>query len=242
MTKAQLQAALDEANEKIARLEAELLPLRPLMAVVEAQRETIRAQQAALAAYNTLPPPSHKTAPQDAPGVSGEQGTSGGNQGTPEGGREPLPKKEGLYKVYCDGACIGNGSYNAPGGWAAIVIDPDGKEHELHSGIKGTTNNRMELTGAIEGLSIIPRGAKALLVSDSQYVINGLQKGWAKSWRRNGWRKSDGQNALNPDLWDRLLKLAEGRQMTYQWVRGHNGNHYNERCDRLANGEANAHM
>ena len=237
MTKAQLQEALDEANEKIAKLEAELLPLRPLMAVVEAQRETIRVQQTAIAAYSV-----YKAAPQSAAGITGEQGTPGTSAGPPEGDREPLPKKDGLYKVYCDGACIGNGSYNAPGGWAAIVIDPDGEEHELHSGVKGTTNNRMELTGAIEGLSVIPRGAKALLVSDSQYVINGLQKGWAKSWRRNGWRKSDGKNALNPDLWDRLLKLAESRQMAYQWVRGHNGNHYNERCDRLANGEANAHM
>ena len=232
MTKAQLQAALDEANEKIAKLEAELLPLRPLMTVVEAQKETIRAQQAALAAYSgSSIPPSHDAAPQN---ISEKQGT-------PEESREPLPKKEGTYKVYCDGACIGNGSYNAPGGWAAIVIDPDGEELELHSGIKGTTNNRMELTGAIEGLSIIPRGAKALLISDSQYVINGLQKGWAKSWRRNGWRKADGKNALNPDLWDRLLKLTEGRQMTYQWVRGHSGNHYNERCDQLATSEASRH-
>lgn len=227
MTIVQLQAALDEANEKIAQLGSELNHLRPLKAVVEAQKKTIRAQQAALSAYdaqvqcNDTPVNNHTEL-----------------QAFTESDRKTLPRKEGTYCVYCDGSCIGNGSITAPGGWAAIVVEPDGAEHETHNGVRGTTNNRMELTAAIEGLRMIPRGAKVKLLSDSQYVINGLQKGWAKAWRRNGWRKADGNKARNPDLWDTLLKLSESHQISYQWVRGHNGNCYNERCDQLANSEA----
>ena len=149
---------------------------------------------------------------------------------------EELPDipRPGLYMVYTDGSCIGNGSKTAPGGWAAVVAVPGGGEVERSGGAKGTTNNRRELIAAIKGLSKVPRGAKVKLVSDSQYVINGLQKGWAKSWRRNGWYKSDGKKALNPDLWKTLLELTEQRQLFYEWVRGHNGHRYNERCDRLA--------
>lgn len=226
VTKLQLQALYDEALEKLRDQERELQALRPLLDVIEAQKKTIQAQQIVLSRYEgmNLQHPSDAIAP--LPRHS--------EDAAPTEAAPNLKPKYGVYTVYCDGACIGNGSQNAPGGWGTIVIDPDGKETELSDGVKGTTNNRMELLGAIAGLSAIPRGAMVKLVSDSQYVINGLQKGWAKGWRRNGWHKSDGQPALNPDLWDQLLQLAEQRQMSYLWVRGHNGHTYNERCDRLA--------
>lgn len=236
-TRAELRAMYDKAVLENRKLEEELQSLRPLLRVVEAQKETIRCQQEVITSLQTAGA-SSGTGGQlaedlpwgdDPPMAASPSGLTGTSSDA------PMP---GLYAVYTDGACIGNGCGSAPGGWAAIVVDPDKREKEFSGGINGTTNNRMELMAAIRGLSKVPRGAKVKLVSDSQYLINGLQKNWAKGWRANGWYKKDGGKALNPDLWQQLLELTEQRQMFYEWVRGHAGHSYNERCDRLATAEA----
>ena len=137
-------------------------------------------------------------------------------------------------ELYTDGACSGN---SGPGGWGAILIYK-GTEKELSGGENGTTNNRMELTAVIEGLSALKESCIVELYSDSKYVIDGLSKGWAVSWRKNGWKKADKKPALNPDLWERLLSLTEKHQMRYHWVKGHAENPYNNRCDELAVAES----
>ena len=133
-------------------------------------------------------------------------------------------------EIHTDGACSGN---PGPGGWAAILIYKK-FERELSGGEKLTTNNRMELTAAIKGLEALNEPCEVMLHSDSQYLVDGMTKGWAKSWRRNGWVKSDKKPALNPELWERLLELCEKHKVAFAWVRGHNGDAYNERCDMLA--------
>ena len=137
-------------------------------------------------------------------------------------------------ELYTDGACSGN---PGPGGWGAILIYK-GTEKELSGGDKSTTNNRMELTAVIEGLSALKESCIVELYSDSKYVIDGLSKGWAASWRKNGWKKADKKPALNPDLWETLLSLTEKHQMRYHWVKGHAENPYNNRCDELAVAES----
>ena len=132
--------------------------------------------------------------------------------------------------LYTDGACSGN---PGAGGWGAI-LEYQGVEKELSGGEKQTTNNRMELTAVIRGLEALKEPCVVELYSDSRYVIDGLSKGWAKSWRAKGWVKSDKKPALNPDLWGRLLELTEMHQMHYHWVKGHADNPKNERCDQLA--------
>ena len=133
-------------------------------------------------------------------------------------------------ELYTDGACSGN---PGPGGWGAILRF-EGREKEMSGGESDTTNNRMELTAVIEGLAALNERCSITVTSDSKYVIDGIQKGWAKGWKRNGWRKADKKPALNPDLWDRLLTLVEAHEVTFVWVRGHQGHEFNERCDRLA--------
>ena len=137
-------------------------------------------------------------------------------------------------ELYTDGACSGN---PGPGGWGAILIFK-GIEKELSGGEGSTTNNRMELTAVIEGLSALKESCIVELYSDSKYVIDGLSKGWAVSWRKNGWKKADKKPALNPDLWEVLLSLTEKHQMRYYWVKGHAENPYNNRCDELAVAES----
>ncbi len=137
-------------------------------------------------------------------------------------------------ELYTDGACSGN---PGPGGWGAILIYK-GTEKELSGGENSTTNNRMELTAVIEGLSALKESCIVELYSDSKYVIDGLSKGWAASWRKNGWKKADKKPALNPDLWEILLSLTEKHQMRYHWVKGHAENPYNNRCDELAVAES----
>ena len=136
--------------------------------------------------------------------------------------------------LYTDGACSGN---PGPGGWGAILVW-NGREKELSGGEAATTNNRMELTAVIEGLSALKEPCAVELFSDSKYVIDALSRGWARGWRARGWVKSDRQKALNPDLWERLLTLTERHAMTYRWVRGHAENEYNNRCDALAVSES----
>ena len=137
-------------------------------------------------------------------------------------------------EIYTDGACSGN---PGPGGWGAVLRYRSGEkiyEKELSGGDASTTNNRMELTAFIEALGLLKEPCEVRYCSDSQYVINGLEKGWAKSWRARGWKKADKSPALNPDLWEKALELAEKHTITYVWVKGHAGHPENERCDRLA--------
>ena len=132
--------------------------------------------------------------------------------------------------LYTDGACSGN---PGPGGWGAI-LEYQGREKELSGGEESTTNNRMELTAVIRGLQALKESCIVELYSDSKYVIDGLEKGWAVSWRKNGWKKADKKPALNPDLWEILLDLTEKHELRYHWVKGHAENPKNNRCDELA--------
>ena len=132
--------------------------------------------------------------------------------------------------LYTDGACSGN---PGAGGWGAI-LSYNGVEKELSGGEASTTNNRMELTAVIRGLEALKEPCIVELYSDSKYVIDALEKGWAKSRREKGWKKPDKKPALNPDLWEKLLKLAEIHTLSYHWVKGHADNPKNNRCDELA--------
>ena len=133
-------------------------------------------------------------------------------------------------ELFTDGACSGN---PGPGGWG-VVLRYNGHEKELSGGDQNTTNNRMELTAAIEGLKALKEKCEVRLVTDSKYVADGITKGWAESWRKNNWRKPDKKPALNPDLWERLLDLIKEHEVTIDWVKGHAGHPENERCDQLA--------
>ena len=132
--------------------------------------------------------------------------------------------------IYTDGACSGN---PGPGGWGAI-LEYMGHEKELSGGEVNTTNNRMELTAVIKALQALKEPCTVELYSDSKYVIDALEKGWAIGWRKRGWIKSDKKPALNPDLWDTLLTLVEKHDVRYHWVKGHASNPKNNRCDELA--------
>ena len=137
-------------------------------------------------------------------------------------------------KLYTDGACSGN---PGPGGWGAILTYRSA-EKVMSGGEALTTNNRMELLGVINGIEAIKEPCRVELISDSKYVLDGLSKGWAETWRANGWIKSDKKPALNSDLWERLLDDISIHEMTYTWIKGHAGHPYNERCDSLAVAEA----
>ena len=143
-------------------------------------------------------------------------------------------KKMKTVTIYTDGACSGN---PGPGGWGAILIYGTHKR-ELSGGEPDTTNNRMELTAVIQALSLLKEPCAVDLWSDSKYVIDGLEKGWARGWKKRGWVKSDKKPALNPDLWGRLLELESLHTLRYHWVKGHAENEYNNRCDELAVAES----
>jgi ribonuclease HI len=140
--------------------------------------------------------------------------------------------KENLktVEIYTDGACLGN---PGPGGFG-VVLRYSGHEKEISEGFADTTNNRMELQGAISGLLSLKEPCAVTLYSDSQYLVNSIEKGWAKKWRENGWRKADKSPALNKDLWEELLNLLENHEVKIVWVKGHAGHPENERCDTLA--------
>ncbi|MBQ2987855.1 MAG: ribonuclease HI [Clostridia bacterium] len=140
------------------------------------------------------------------------------------------PAKGAKVTLYTDGACKGN---PGPGGWGCVLVYGD-NEKELSGGEAKTTNNRMELSAAIAGLSALKTPCEVELWSDSKYLVDAITKGWARSWKAKGWKKSDGKPALNPDLWERLLELLAVHKVTFVWVKGHDGHEYNERCDRLA--------
>ncbi|MCD8335415.1 MAG: ribonuclease HI [Clostridiales bacterium] len=132
--------------------------------------------------------------------------------------------------LYTDGACSGN---PGAGGWAAILLF-GGHKKELSGGERATTNNRMELTAVIKGLEAMKEPCIVELYSDSKYILDALEKGWAVGWRKRGWVKGNKEPALNPDLWARLLDLCEVHKVNLHWVKGHASNEYNNRCDQLA--------
>ena len=135
--------------------------------------------------------------------------------------------------AYTDGACAP--SNPGPAGWGAVLLPPGGGAASDHYGFIGPgTNQIAELTAAIEGLSRVPVGAAVELVSDSQYVLKGISE-WRAGWERKGWRNSKGEPVANLALWKRLFALADERRVSTRWVRGHNGDPYNERADALAN-------
>ena len=136
--------------------------------------------------------------------------------------------------VYTDGACSGN---PGPGGWGAVLLYGEHKK-EISGGEAQTTNNRMELTAVIEALKLLKQPCAVELYSDSKYVIDALEKGWAKGWKKRGWVKSDKKPALNPDLWEVLLELTQVHQLKYHWVKGHASNPLNNRCDEMAVAES----
>ncbi|MBM2810438.1 MAG: RNase [Chloroflexi bacterium] len=132
--------------------------------------------------------------------------------------------------IYTDGACIGN---PGPGGYGVVLLF-NGRRKELSNGFRRTTNNRMELLAVIEGLRSLKEPCDVTLFSDSQYVVNGMTKGWAKKWEKSNWTLASGARALNQDLWEQLLRLCEHHHVKFNWVRGHAGNRENERADKLA--------
>ena len=133
--------------------------------------------------------------------------------------------------VFTDGGAIGN---PGPGGYGVVILLLDGERQELSGGYRWTTNNRMELMACITALEHLNTELPITLYSDSRYMVDAINKRWAIGWRKRGWKKADGQPAKNPDLWERLLRCLETRQVTFRWVKGHAGQEWNERCDRLA--------
>lgn len=143
-------------------------------------------------------------------------------------------------KIYTDGAARGNP--DGPGGYGSILsyIDPHGKKHirELSKGYKKTTNNRMELMAAIAGLEALTRPCEVELYSDSQYLVNAFNQNWIGGWIKKGWKRGKNEEVKNIDLWKRLLKAKEPHNVTFIWVKGHDGHEQNERCDFLATSAA----
>lgn len=133
-------------------------------------------------------------------------------------------------KIYTDGACSGN---PGPGGYGTILVYKD-IEKELSEGFLETTNNRMELLGAIKGLEELKEPCEVEIISDSKYLCDAINAGWLESWKARGWRKADKKPVLNVELWQRLNGLLDIHSVTFTWVKGHAGHEYNERCDRLA--------
>ena len=140
-----------------------------------------------------------------------------------------MDQRKTVY-LYTDGACSGN---PGPGGWGAVLVYGDARK-ELSGGEKNTTNNRMELTAAIRGLSALLEPCRVILTSDSKYLVDAVTKGWLDSWRRRGWKRGKNEDVLNVDLWQQLLPLLELHQVEFVWVKGHAGHPENERCDRMA--------
>jgi ribonuclease HI len=132
--------------------------------------------------------------------------------------------------IFTDGACSGN---PGPGGYG-VIMRYGGSEKELSGGFRNTTNNRMELMGAIVALESLKEPCEAVITTDSQYLVNAVEKCWVYAWKQNGWRKKDKKMALNIDLWERLLLSLAKHKVSFLWIRGHTGHAENERCDALA--------
>lgn len=136
--------------------------------------------------------------------------------------------------MYTDGACKGN---PGAGGYACILVYGE-NEKVLSGGERETTNNRMELSAVIAGLEALKEPCAVEVISDSKYVVSAINEGWLRSWVKNNWKKSDKKPVLNVDLWQRFIEVSERHEITFTWVRGHNGHDYNERCDTIAVSEA----
>lgn len=134
-----------------------------------------------------------------------------------------------IVEIFCDGACSGN---PGPGGYGAI-LRYGGRTKELSGGARDTTNNRMEMTAAIEGLRQLTRPCQVLITTDSQYLVKGMTE-WIAGWQRKGWRNSKKEPVVNRDLWELLLALTKPHSVQWKWVKGHAGHAENERCDQLA--------
>ncbi len=132
--------------------------------------------------------------------------------------------------IYSDGACSGN---PGPGGFGTILVF-EGREKCISKGFPDTTNNRMELLGAIEGLEALNQPCEVTIVSDSKYLCDAINQGWLENWKMRGWKKADKKPVLNPELWHRLDSLLSVHKVTFEWVKGHDGHEYNERCDKMA--------
>jgi ribonuclease HI len=137
------------------------------------------------------------------------------------------PKK---VTIYTDGACLGN---PGPGGYGVVLLY-GGHRKELSGGFRLTTNNRMELLAVIVGLRSLKERCSVTVYSDSQYVVNAIEKGWAARWRANGWKRNKKEKAINRDLWRQLLDLCDMHEVKMVWVRGHSGVEENERADVLS--------
>lgn len=140
-----------------------------------------------------------------------------------------MSQQDKLIEIFSDGACSGN---PGPGGWGTLLRS-GGHEKELSGFDPETTNNRMELIGAIEGLSALKRPCRVHVTTDSQYVKKGITE-WIDGWVRRGWKNSQKKDVANRDLWERLLELTRTHRVEWHWVRGHAGHAENERCDQLA--------
>jgi ribonuclease HI len=138
--------------------------------------------------------------------------------------------KAGKVVIYTDGGCIGN---PGQGGYGVVLLYSEHRK-EFSGGYRLTTNNRMELMACIVGLRAMKKKCQIVLHSDSQYVINGITKGWAQRWKANHWMRNKEDRAENPDLWMQLLELCDQHEVEFVWVRGHAGSPENERCDRLS--------
>ncbi len=143
-------------------------------------------------------------------------------------------------KIYTDGAARGNP--DGPGGYGAVLtyLNREGKlfKKEISAGYQKTTNNRMELMAAIRGLQELTRPCQVELYSDSKYLVDAFNKDWIGSWVKKGWKKSDGKQVKNIDLWKELLEAMEPHKVNFVWVKGHDGHEMNERCDELATSAA----
>ncbi len=190
-------------------------------------------------------------APQEAPQIAERRGEAGpcrlvahhktdAAESRPQGSRKAAPQRRpkeraGRILVFTDGSSIDN---PGPGGYGAVILKGD-ERIELSGGFRRTTNNRMELMGCIAALSRIePPGQRVLVKTDSRYVVDGITKGWAARWRRNGWMRNAEEPAENSDLWQRLLELVDRHDVRFEWIRGHAGHAENERCDALARAES----
>ena len=136
--------------------------------------------------------------------------------------------------IYTDGSCLGN---PGPGGWG-VVLRCNGHEKELSGGFANTTNNRMEITAVLEGLSALREPCLVDLYTDSQYVHKAVTEGWLENWQRNGWRTAAKKPVKNRDLWERLLPPLKRHAVHFHWIQGHAGHPENEHCDALARMQA----
>jgi ribonuclease HI len=133
-------------------------------------------------------------------------------------------------EIYTDGGCKPN---PGPGGYGLVLLHPR-KRAEASGGFRRTTNNRMEIYGAIKGLELLRQPCKVTLYSDSQYLVSAMMEGWVVRWKKKDWWRTNKERAVNPDLWERLLALCAKHQVEFRWVKGHAGNRENERCDQLS--------